>query len=245
MESSDPLNVVDTITTSVARAEDRPRLGGVHRSVSARRRSCGAGAPGPSRRPRGRPGGGHARGPHLLPRRHRAAPRPGAPRSPRGHSGAARRRPAGVAIAHRFRARGGAQAPPPRPTATHCLPRRVKRRRKPSGRYDDWWTISDAPPFLPAAVEVAAFRIASEAMTNTARHSGASRCTVEIVRAIRAAAAGEAIFGTDRGPGDQPLRERLGLDRLGVPHPDRPGARGGSQRESGRTASALREIVMT
>ena len=33
---------------------------------------------------------------------------------------------------------------------------------------------------LPAAVEVAAFRIASEAMTNVAKHSGASRCTVEI-----------------------------------------------------------------
>jgi two-component system NarL family sensor kinase len=37
-----------------------------------------------------------------------------------------------------------------------------------------------APPPLPAAVEVAAFRIASEAMTNVARHSGATRCRVEI-----------------------------------------------------------------
>ena len=35
-------------------------------------------------------------------------------------------------------------------------------------------------PPLPAAVEVAAYRIASEAMTNVARHSGASRCTVEM-----------------------------------------------------------------
>jgi signal transduction histidine kinase len=33
---------------------------------------------------------------------------------------------------------------------------------------------------LPAAVEVAAFRIASEAMTNAAKHSGASRCSVDM-----------------------------------------------------------------
>jgi two-component system, NarL family, sensor kinase len=35
-------------------------------------------------------------------------------------------------------------------------------------------------PSLPAAVEVAAFRIASEAMTNVARHSGATRCRVRV-----------------------------------------------------------------
>jgi two-component system NarL family sensor kinase len=33
---------------------------------------------------------------------------------------------------------------------------------------------------LPAAVEVAAFRIASEAMTNVVRHSGATRCVVAV-----------------------------------------------------------------
>lgn len=38
-----------------------------------------------------------------------------------------------------------------------------------------------SPPAIPAAVEVAAFRIASEAMTNVARHSRASRCQVELV----------------------------------------------------------------
>ena len=38
----------------------------------------------------------------------------------------------------------------------------------------------DALPPLPAAVEVAVFRIASEAMTNTAKHSGASHCAVGI-----------------------------------------------------------------
>jgi signal transduction histidine kinase len=36
-----------------------------------------------------------------------------------------------------------------------------------------------SPP-IPAAVEVAAFRIASEAMTNVAKHSGASRCRVDL-----------------------------------------------------------------
>ncbi len=38
----------------------------------------------------------------------------------------------------------------------------------------------DALPQLPAAVEVAAFRIASEAVTNVVRHSGASRCRVSV-----------------------------------------------------------------
>jgi signal transduction histidine kinase len=38
----------------------------------------------------------------------------------------------------------------------------------------------DRLPPLPAAVEVAAYRIASEAMTNVARHSGASRCRVDL-----------------------------------------------------------------
>lgn len=36
-------------------------------------------------------------------------------------------------------------------------------------------------PPLPAAVEVAAYRIASEAVTNVVRHSGASRCRVAVV----------------------------------------------------------------
>lgn len=38
----------------------------------------------------------------------------------------------------------------------------------------------EALPELPAAAEVAAYRIASEALTNAARHSGARRCNVRI-----------------------------------------------------------------
>ena len=34
---------------------------------------------------------------------------------------------------------------------------------------------------LPAAVEVAAYRIGSEAMTNAVRHAGAGRCSVRLV----------------------------------------------------------------
>jgi two-component system NarL family sensor kinase len=41
-------------------------------------------------------------------------------------------------------------------------------------------TGPDSLPPVPAAVEVAAYRIASEAMTNVAKHSGASRCTIDI-----------------------------------------------------------------
>jgi two-component system, NarL family, sensor kinase len=39
----------------------------------------------------------------------------------------------------------------------------------------------DGLPALPAAVEVAAWRIATEALTNTVRHASASRCTVRLV----------------------------------------------------------------
>src|SRR5215212_7075288 len=41
-------------------------------------------------------------------------------------------------------------------------------------------TGPDGIPPLAAAVEVAAVRIASEAMTNVARHSGATRCRVGV-----------------------------------------------------------------
>lgn len=59
---------------------------------------------------------------------------------------------------------------------------------------------------LPLAVEVAAFRIASEAMTNAARHAGATRCRVTL-------AAGDDLMlrVEDDGTGEAPRRNGAGL----------------------------------
>jgi len=38
----------------------------------------------------------------------------------------------------------------------------------------------ESPPPLPAAVEVAAYRIALEAMTNVSRHAGAQHCSIRL-----------------------------------------------------------------
>ncbi len=54
----------------------------------------------------------------------------------------------------------------------------------------------DLPP-LPAAVEVAAYRIVVEAVTNTVRHAQARRCRVSTARAP----AGLAVAVTDDGTG--------------------------------------------
>ncbi|WP_344619623.1 histidine kinase [Dactylosporangium salmoneum] len=73
---------------------------------------------------------------------------------------------------------------------------------------------ADLPEDLPAAVEVAAYRIVSEALTNVTRHAGASACTV------RLAAEGDTLVvevtddgagiapGTSSGVGLVSLRER-------------------------------------
>src|SRR6266545_5799424 len=38
----------------------------------------------------------------------------------------------------------------------------------------------EGTPLLPAAVEVAAYRITTEALTNVVRHAGASRCLITV-----------------------------------------------------------------
>jgi two-component system NarL family sensor kinase len=58
------------------------------------------------------------------------------------------------------------------------------RQRAASLSTDRLLFLVDGPPTLPpvpAAVEVAAFRIVSEAMINVAKHSGATRCRVDVV----------------------------------------------------------------
>jgi signal transduction histidine kinase len=67
---------------------------------------------------------------------------------------------------------------------------------------------------LPAAVEVAAYRIATEALTNAVRHASASACEVRITRAADSVSVlvqddGVGITaGNPRGLGVQSMRER-------------------------------------
>jgi len=62
---------------------------------------------------------------------------------------------------------------------------------------------SDDLPALPAAVEVAAYRIVVEAVTNTVRHAGARRCQVSMAMdaGLAASPAVLALAVTDDGTG--------------------------------------------
>ena len=77
-------------------------------------------------------------------------------------------------------------------------------------------------PSIPAAVEVAAFRIASEAMTNVAKHSQASRCSVTLTchRSLELTVADN---GRGHGNGHRP-RDGVGLTSM----TERAAERGGS-----------------
>jgi signal transduction histidine kinase len=52
----------------------------------------------------------------------------------------------------------------------------------PAGETDTVWVLADDLPPLRAAVEVAAYRIAAEAVSNAVRHAGAATCTVSLGR---------------------------------------------------------------
>jgi signal transduction histidine kinase len=72
---------------------------------------------------------------------------------------------------------------------------------------------SDPLPQLPAAVEVAAFRIGSELLTNVARHAGASRCDVSLRtgnRALVLEVSDDGAGGAEAGQGSglPSIRER-------------------------------------
>jgi signal transduction histidine kinase len=70
-------------------------------------------------------------------------------------------------------------------------------------------------PELPAAVEVAAYRIAVEAMTNAARHAGAQRCRVQLGEAPAAGAATGGVL--DRALEVEVVDDGVGLRKDATP----------------------------
>ena len=68
---------------------------------------------------------------------------------------------------------------------------------------------STLPDRLPAAAEVAAYRIATEALTNVARHAHASRAEVDVTLNGRL-----AVTVTDNGRGSDPWRPGVGLTSM-------------------------------
>lgn len=78
--------------------------------------------------------------------------------------------------------------------------------RLSGGRPDVRVVVTGPIPDLPAAVEVAAYRITQEAVSNSTRHAGASRCVVEL------SADGALVLSVrDDGTGARPSRTGTGL----------------------------------
>ena len=96
-----------------------------------------------------------------------------------------------------------------------ALRQRAEEHRVPGGGRMTWTVEADddVEP-LPAAVEVAAYRIALEAVTNALRHSGAEHCTVSLAREdgillLRVRDAGRGLAAERRaGVGLTSMRER-------------------------------------
>ena len=88
----------------------------------------------------------------------------------------------------------------------------------------------DALPSLPAAVEVAAYRIANEALTNVVRHAGAGHCTVRVAvqdqLLVEVADDGRGVRKAKAGVGLTSMRERA--NELGGSCVVRAAARGGT-----------------
>jgi signal transduction histidine kinase len=80
-------------------------------------------------------------------------------------------------------------------------------------------SVPDALPELPAAVEIAAYRIVTEAVTNVGRHAAASRCDVSIEHGQRL-----VIDIRDNGGGGTPWKPGVGLSSM----QERAAALGGS-----------------
>ena len=158
------------------RADDRPAPIEPGHRVGPR-----GGAPPAATRPprRARPGADRrlARAAHVAP--------PARPVRRRGRGGAVQR-PARPRRRRGRRRRRRAQADRARPAADGARPARPGRRRRrvhPHVRRRRWRSTSRSPPApfaLPAAVEVATYRIVTEAVTNVVRHAGAGRCWLTI-----------------------------------------------------------------
>jgi signal transduction histidine kinase len=86
----------------------------------------------------------------------------------------------------------------------------LRRQEDQLGDVDLTVTAPDPLPALPAAVEVAAYRIATEAVTNVVRHAGAKQAIVS----LSADAAGLRVSVTDDGTVSDPWTPGVGLQSI-------------------------------